>query len=196
VVDREKFALIERKHGADASWAVWAEPTDTPKSHVGVLSVLDPDLNPSLLQTLRPDVVMLGLNLSRFTPESPFANFHDGTPKSQDYKIRYAFTGTPYYGAYMTDLVKEVVELKSGSLLRQIRANHSLVSANVNRLLEEFDDLGCRSPTVIAFGRDAYGLALEHVPSSRYMRLIGVRHYSDFIGQEKYREQVLTKLSH
>ena len=168
----------------------------TPKSNVGVLGVLDPDLNPTLSRTLRSDVVMLGLNLSRFTPESPFGNFHDGTSKSQDYKIRYAFAGTPYYGAYMTDVIKETVELKSGSLMRQIGANQSLVGENVRRLLDELDDLGSASPTVIAFGRDAYGLALEHVPSSPYSRLVGVRHYSDFIGQEKYREQVLARLSH
>ena len=195
VVDRETFDLIKRKHGAYASWAVWAEPTRTPKSNVGVLSVLDPDLNATLLQIIRPDVVMLGLNLSRFTPESPLGNFHDGTARAQDYKIRYAFAGTPYYGAYMTDFIKEVVELKSGTLMRKIRSNQSLVDKNVRRLLEELDDLGCVSPTVIAFGRDAYELALEHLPSSRSSRLVGVRHYSDYIGQEKYGEQVLAKLS-
>ena len=175
MVDRDTFELIKRKHSAYASWAIWAEPTGTPKSNVGVLSVLDPDLNPTLLQTLPPDVVMLGLNISRFTPVSPFGNFHDGTGRSQDYKIRYAFAGTPYYGAYMTDLIKGAVELKSGTLMRQIRSNQSLVTENVSRLLEEFDDLGCASQTVIAFGRDAYKLALEQVPSSRYTRLVGIR---------------------
>ena len=44
---------------------------------------------------------------------------------------------------------------------------------------------------MIAFGRDAH----EHVPPSRYLRLVGVRHYSDYIGQEKYGEQVVAKLS-
>lgn len=195
MVDRETFDLIKRKHCAYGSWAVWAEPAGPPKSNVGVLNVLDPDLNPTLLQTLRPDVVMLGLNLSRFTPGSPFGNFHDGTAKSQDYKIRYAFAGTAYYGAYMTDVIKETVELKSGSLMRYIGANPPLVRENVRRLLEELSDLGYASPTVIAFGRDAYGLALKHVPSSRYSRLVGIRHYSDYIGQEQYREQVLAKLS-
>jgi len=135
VIARETFDLIKRKHGAHASWAVWAEPTGTPKSNVGVLSVLDPDLNSTLLQILRPDVVMLGLNLSRFTPGSPFGNFHDETARTQDYKIRHAFAGTPYYGAYMTDLIKETVELTSGTLMRQIRSNQSLVGKNVRRLL-------------------------------------------------------------
>jgi hypothetical protein len=195
VVNRETFDVIKKKHSAYASWAMWAEPIDTAKSNVGVLSVLDPNLNPTLLQQLRPDVVMLGLNLSRSTPGRPLGNFHDGTTKSQDYKIRYAFAGTPYYGAYMTDLIKDTVMLKSGHLRSHIAGNQVLVSRNVHRLLEEFDDLGCASPTVITFGRDAYELALKHVPSGRYSRLIRVRHYSDYIGQDKYREQVLAGLA-
>jgi len=28
----------------------------------------------------------------------PFANFHDSQSQAQDYKIRFAFSGTPYYG--------------------------------------------------------------------------------------------------
>jgi hypothetical protein len=93
--------VIKRKHGAYASWAVWAQPTGRPKTNTGDLSVLDPELNPALLRMLRPDVVMVALNLSRFSPV-PFGNFHDASPGSQDFKIRYAFADTPYYGAYMT----------------------------------------------------------------------------------------------
>jgi hypothetical protein len=118
-MDRDTFELIRKKHGAYASWAVWAEATGRPKSDIGDLSVFDPDQNATLLQTLRHDVVMVGLNLSRFLAV-PFGNFHDPRPAGQDYKIRYAFTGTPYYGAYMTDLIKGVVEPVSGNLLPRL----------------------------------------------------------------------------
>jgi hypothetical protein len=64
IVDRETFDLIKKKPGAYASWAVWAEPTGRPKSGIGDLRVLDPDQNPTLLQKLRNDVVMVALNLS------------------------------------------------------------------------------------------------------------------------------------
>jgi len=95
-MDQATFEQIKVKHGAYASWAVWAEPDHGPKSNIGDLGVLDPAHNPTLLDTLRNDVVMLGLNLSR-PALLPFANFHDARPEGQDYKIRYAFSGTPYY---------------------------------------------------------------------------------------------------
>ena len=190
MVEKATFDVIKRKHGAYASWAVWAQPTGRPKSNTGDLSVLDPELNPALLRTLRPDVVMVALNLSRFSP-APFGNFHDASPESQDYKIRYAFANTRYYGAYMTDLIKEVVMLKSSDLKRHLAANPTLVGENMLKLLEEFDDLGCESPTLIAFGNDAHRLAAQHVPSSRYSRLVGITHYSHYISKEHYREQVL-----
>ena len=95
---------------------MWGAAAGSAKSNIGcTLSVLEPDRNPTLLQTLRNDVVTVGLNLSR--PVSvPFANFHDPRPQGQDYKIRFAFSGTPYYGAYMTDIIKGVVLRKVSGL--------------------------------------------------------------------------------
>jgi hypothetical protein len=194
MVSRETFDLIKKKHGGYASWAVWAEPTGRPKSSVGDLSVLDPDRNSTLLQRLRSDVVMVALNLSRFHPAS-FANFHDSSSVAQDYKIRFAFSGTPYYGAYMTDLIKGVVMLESNNMMRHLAENPTLVSDNIQRLLEEFDDLRCTAPTLIAFGKDAYMLAAKHLPPSRYARLVGVTHYSHYISKEEYRQRVLSQLA-
>lgn len=114
---------------------------------------------------------------------------------AQDYKIRFAFAGTPYYGAYMTDLIKGVVMLKSSNLMRHLVEDPSLVSEHVHRLLEEFDDLNCAAPTLIAFGTDAYQLPSSHVPSSRYSRLVKVTHYSHYISTEDYRRHVLAALA-
>jgi len=194
MVDRETFDLIKRKHGQYASWAVWADPAGGPKSNIGDLSVLDPDHNPKLLATLRHDVVMLGLNLSRDLPPT-LGNFHDRSSKGQDFKIRYAFADSPYYGAYMTDLIKEAVELKSSDLIRRIREYPGLVSRSIQCLLREFDDLKCVSPTLIAFGSDVYRLAIKHVPPGRYTRIVKVVHYSHYISKEDYRERVLAQLA-
>jgi hypothetical protein len=194
VVDRETFERIKQKHGRYASWAVWAEASGNPKSNVGDLSVLDPDRNPTLLQTLRTDVIMVGLNVSRFLPVT-LGNFHDSSPAGQDFKIRYAFAETPYYGAYMTDVIKGVVTLESGDLIRYIGANPSVVAENVSGLLEEFTDLNSTSPLLIAFGGDAYQLAAKHVPANRYSQLVKVTHYSHFISKEAYRDRVLAALA-
>jgi hypothetical protein len=193
-VDRLMFDRIKKRHAAYASWAVWAKATAGPKSNVGDLTVLDPDRNPALLPTLRNDVVMLGLNLSRGFPVA-FGNFHDATSRGQDYKIRFAFAGTPYYGAYMTDLIKGVVMLKSGDLVRYLSANQGVVAKNIDSLVEEFDDLNALRPTLIAFGADAYAIAAKHVPPSRYSRLVRVTHYSHYISKEAYRERVFAELS-
>jgi hypothetical protein len=193
MVDRETFDRIKEKHGLHASWAVWSEPDGRPKSNMGDLTVLDPDRNPALLGMLRSDVVMVGLNLSRDRP-APFGNFHDARAEGQDYKIRFAFTGTPFYGAYMTDIIKGLVMLKAGDLMRFLAANQHVVAESVECLLEEFDDLKSESPTVIAFGGSAHLLAAKHLPANRYSRLVRVTHYSDYISQTAYRERVLSEL--
>ncbi len=193
MVDRETFDRIKQKHGSYASWAVWGDQSTGPKSGMGDLTVLDPDKNSALLQTLRNDVVMLGLNRSRAFPGT-FFNFHPNYPEAQDYKIRYAFVGTPYYGGYMTDLIKEIFEVKSANLMQQLAQNPALIKRNIEWLIGEFDDLKCAAPTVIAFGGDTYRLGKEYIPSNRYSRLVRATHYSHYISKEHYRERILVEL--
>jgi hypothetical protein len=70
----------------------------------------------------------------------------------------------------------------------------SLVARNVAGLLDEFADLNSCAPTVIVFGADAYRLAAEHVPSSRYSRLVRVTYYGRYISQDDYRARVMSEL--
>jgi hypothetical protein len=93
LIDRTRFDLIKCKHGGYSSWAVWAPATRGPKSNVGDLSIFDVAVNPTILQTLKSSVIMVGLNISR-TFDEPFRNFHDQNPNANDFKIRYAFTDT------------------------------------------------------------------------------------------------------
>ena len=195
-MNRETYDRIKRQHGGYASWAVWAEPTGSPKSGVGDLNVLDPEANPDLLRTVRTDVVMLGLNLARAFPEDPLANFHDRASRGQDYKIRHAFAHTPYYGAYMTDLIKGEVMLKSSDLMRAVGSDPAKIRISVEMFPGELTDLQSSSPPLlIAFGGDAYALAAKHLPSGSYSRLIKVTHYSNYISQENYRSRVLAELA-
>lgn len=194
MVSRDTFELMKRKHGPYGSWAVWAEVTKGPKSNVGDLRVLDPDQNPRLLETLKGDVVLLGLNLARFQP-STFANFHDPNPAAQDYKIRHAFAGTPYYGAYMTDLIKGTVMLDSHDVVRHLATRPNLLAESLATLLDELDDLAAVRPTLIAFGNDTHRIAERLIPPSRYLRLAGVTHYSHYISKEEYRTRVLGQLT-
>jgi len=193
MIDRDRFDHIKVRHGAYASWAVWAEAGETPKSNVGDLSVLDPDRNPSLFGILRSDTVMVALNFSRPLSEPPpFHNFHSPSARAQDFKIRHAFARTPYYGAYMTDFIKNLPTLRSSELREHL--NEPLLRESADALLGELADLGSNQPTIIAFGSDAHDLMRKHLPSSAYTRLVRVPHYSNYVGQEKYRNSVARAL--
>jgi hypothetical protein len=193
MIDRERFNRIKERHGGYASWAVWAEASDKPKSNIGEIRILDPDANPDLLQTLRNDVVMVGLNISRSFSE-PFRNFHDTSSKANDFKIRHAFANTVYYGAYMTDIIKHVEMVESRSLMLFLKENPSVVDRNVENLLDEFEDLQCAKPTILAFGSDAHRLVAANVPSKTYSRLVRLTHYSHRIRKEEYKQTVLRQI--
>ena len=106
MIDKKVYKNVADKYGHYASWAVWSPEGQKPKSNVGDLTIFDADLNSTVLEKLNPDKVMVGLNISR-PIEYTFGNFHDSRPQSQDYKIRFAFKDTDFYGAYMTDIIKD-----------------------------------------------------------------------------------------
>ena len=63
MISPKTFEEIRKLYGHFASWAVWAEAGDKPKSNIDDLSVLDPESNPDLLNTLTADFIFLGLNI-------------------------------------------------------------------------------------------------------------------------------------
>ncbi len=190
MIDAKRFELIKRKYGWCASWAVWAPQGPTPKSNMGDVEVLDLRTNPSLLQTLDPGVVMVGLNLSRGFPDIPFRNFHDPASVANDFKIRYAFRGTSYWGAYMTDVVKKHVEPVSGQLLNHLRANPQVVTDHIEALRSELLDLGYPRPVILAFGWAAYSLLEQNLNCDDFSLLVRLTHYSHYISKENYRTKV------
>lgn len=194
VMDRDRFERIKRSHGAYASWAVWAQPRGSTRAWVGDPDVLDPDKNPTLLAKLRNDVVMLGLNQSGRPMARALGNFHEYSRHGHDYKIALAFAGTPYWGAYMTDLIK-FPELKSSDLARRLAAEPWRVEQSLRTFRQELEDLNGHPPSLIAFGGMTCRLAAKYIPATWYAHLIGVTHYSawQFTAVE-YRERVLIEL--
>ncbi|MGE0363993.1 MAG: hypothetical protein AB7H93_16005 [Vicinamibacterales bacterium] len=194
MIDAALFDLIKRKHGAYGSWAVWAPATSTPKSNMGDLTVLDETANQNLLETLNPGVVMIGLNISRGFPDEPFRNFHDPGPTANDFKIRYAFHDTVFWGAYMTDVIKGFVEPVSGKLLGYLRTHPQVVVAHVDALRKELLDLGHPKPVILAFGRGVHGLLAENLRAEDFSALVPLTHYSHHISKEDYRRSVHQQL--
>jgi len=194
MVDIKQFESIKHKHGGYASWAVWADAAKNPKSNIGNMSIFDFDSNPGLLPVLKTNIIMVGLNISRLFSE-PLRNFHDPNPRAHDFKLRYAFQNTAYYGAYMTDVIKNLVMIDSNHVLRSLKEYPALVIQNISTLREELHDLDCRVPIILAFGAGAYTILRENLDRCEYSALIRLIHYSYRIGEDKYREVVLGQIS-
>jgi len=196
MITRDRFDLLKRKRSDFSSWAVWRtpQPGEAPKAGIGDLSVLDPDQNPGLLSTLNPDVVFVGLNMSsRFvSADHPWGNFHDPSPRANDFKIRFALEQTRFWGAYMTDVFVDLPETRSPLVKRWMADNPALVSQQLNRFEGELEDLGAADPLLVAFGGAAFDALKAGLNGKR--RIVKVMHYAHYISKEKYREHLLETL--
>ena len=188
MITREKFDFIKDKYAYCASWAIWSDEDEKPKSNIGDLTILDPDINKNLLSQLNPNVVLLGLNISRGDIKIPFANFHDKRPEATDFKIRFAFRGSPYWGGYMTDIIKDFEQKISGKVISYLRRNKSFEKENVQTFRQELIDIGATDPTLIAFGNITYDILERNLKDE--FKILKVPHYANYTNKEKYREQV------
>ena len=190
MITREKFDFVKKKYGPVASWAIWAHEDKEPKSNMGDLTVLDPEINKNLLSELNPNVVLVALNFSENVDHKPFENFHAGG-KFQDYKTRYALRGSPAWGGYMTDIIKDYPEKESDRLVEYLKTDKSIEQSNVEYFRQELRDIGVEKPKLIDFGNDVYYILKRNLPK---FEIVKIPHYAHFISKEKYREQVKTTL--
>jgi hypothetical protein len=158
---------------------------------MGDLSVFETD---AVLSLLNPNVVMLGLNLSKAIKLPTFGNFHAGG-FAQDYKTRYAFQGSIYYGAYMTDFIKVLQEMDSSKAIKYLDAHADLLAESLRIFRDEMKDLGNSQPVILAFGDRAYELAGRHLRPEEYSRLIRLPHYSRRINKADYKELVFKEIA-
>ena len=185
MISREKFESIKSEYGFWGSWAVWVDEGDTPKSHIGDLSIFNSD---AVLELLSSEVVLVGLNISRNDIDLPWANFHSSKSKAQEYKLRYALKGTPLWGAYMTDIIKDFDEIDSRKVMAYLKQNPSFERENIERFLDELRDIGSSKPAIVALGNATYEILLRNI---RDLELIKIKHFSTRIAKEKYRQEVI-----
>jgi hypothetical protein len=191
MISIEKFVESRERFGHFASWAIWANEGKNPKDNIDDLSILDPDANPTLLNTLHGNSILLGLNISRRI-ERPLGNFHDPRPMATDFKIRYALKGTSYWGSYMTDIIKDFEEKASGRMMGFLRGNKDFEQDNIRKLREEIEVLGFANPVLVTFGKDAETIAKRAM--SREFHIVRIPHYANYISKEDYRAQVCGRL--
>ena len=190
MITREKFDFVKKKYGPVASWAIWAHEGEEPKSNMGDLTVLDPEINKNLLSELNPNVVLVALTFSENVDHKPFENFHAGG-KFQDYKARDALRGSPAWGGYMTDIIKNRPEKESDRLVEYLKTDKAIEQSNVEYFRQELRDIGVEKPKLVAFGNDVYYILKRNLPE---FEIVKIPHYAHFISKEKYREQVKTTL--
>lgn len=195
MVSKTLYESITVKYGSVASWAVWAKARVNPTSNISDISVLDPSLNPEILELVTTDIIMVGLNLSqKGASESAFMNFHSENPYGKDYKIRFAFEGTKFYGAYMTDIIKDLPMPNAYSVVRHLRDNPSVISEQIDRFREELKFIGASKPILLAFGRDTFNILQGNLHRDEYLALVQLTHYSHQINKENYRQDTLKRL--
>jgi len=192
-MNKYDFDKLKSRFGYCGSWAIWSKASDTPKSNVGDLSLLNSDLNKNLLNEINSNIVFVALNFSRETTKEDFANFHDPRPMSQDYKIRYALQDTKLWGGYMTDIIKDYPEKSSNKMMSFLKKDKTIEKDNCKLFLEEMDLLKSNNPKIIAFGNDAYLILTRNFKDK--FNIIKVPHYANYINKEKYRELVLKLVS-
>ena len=192
IFDQTHFEFIKEKYGHYASWAIWVGEGEKPKDNVGALSVFDISNNPEFLQQLNPNMILVGLNISRGQMGVPLANFHDARSQAMDFKIRYALKGSPFWGAYMTDIIKDFDQKASGKVMSYLRTNKSFEKENVKIFREELKDLGVGNPIIIAFGGDAHSIVTRNL--KKEYEILKIHHYSNYSSKEKYRQEIKSVL--
>ncbi len=196
MITKDQYETMKSEFGMISSWAIWAPEVNTPKSGVGDLSVFE---RSDLLEVLNPDYVFVGLNCSSThipKPGSPsiriWGNFHSTDNRRQhDYKLRYALKDTPYWGGYITDIIKHHAEVDSSKVSRFLSAHPEVVRENIALFEREIEILGT-TPVLVALGGKVHEILTSYV-DHKY-KIIKVKHYSYTIGKEDYRREMLEAL--
>jgi len=196
MIKKELFEKIQNKYGDVGSWAVWEEAGEKAKSNMGHLNIFSLEKNPNLLNQLNNNIIMVGLNFSRpLIPTEPFKNFHDLNPSANDFKIRYAFKNTKFYGAYMTDIIKNLEMKDSNDVKSLLKSKKALIVRNIEAFIEELKDLEAKKPIILAFGSETYNILLNNLGSEQYSKVIKLTHYSHQISKENYKATVLEQIA-
>ena len=184
MISRERFDVVKKSYGHYASWAVWGAEGKS-KDGMGDISFLEDPTIP-LLSTLNPKVVLVGLNISRAI-QRPFGNFHPDYPEAQDYKLRFALRGTSFWGAYLTDIIKDFADKVSGRVRVYLRDNPEFERQNIRTFQEELNTIGSTSPTLVALGADSHAILTRNL-GNRFS-ILKAPHYSMYVSQEEYRHK-------
>lgn len=191
MITKEAYNLMKEKYGMVGSWAVWRPAGAAPRSNTNDMSWVN---DKGLLNTLNTGFVFVGLNWSSTHGDQSdggkiaWANFHSGYCRQNDYKLRYAVTGTRYWGSYITDLIKLYSEVDSSKVDKYLRKHPEVVGQNIKDFEEEISYLGGKL-VLVALGGRVFS-TLNAYLGNRY-KIVQIKHYSYTIGKEDYRKELI-----
>jgi hypothetical protein len=192
-ISREQFEQMRSEFGHYGSWAVWApgRPGAGVRDGIDDLSIFDTD---AVLQQLHNEFVIVALNVSE-PIQKVLGNFHSDSPYNNDYKMRHAFADTPLWGSWITDILKDVPEVDSRKIAKNLKQHRDEISKHVEVFLRELEILGAQDARIVALGNLAesltrYALHLAGRPND----VRRIYHYAHYIGQENYRAHVHERL--
>lgn len=180
MISRERLNEIGERYGEYSSWAIWDRD-----------DIRDTSLIEQNCHELRTDVVMVGLNVSADISGKWWTNFHAGR---NDPKLRLAFNESRFRGAYMTDIVKSVVQVNGAELMRGIRRGEIDIIEHTKLFEEEMAFVGAdRSTLFLVFGNDAGGL-FEKYLSSSFPNFVLCEHFACYRKKEDWLRDMWTAI--
>lgn len=200
---------VQKCYGHFSSWAVW----DSDPKEISNIDMFDSANFDLIRSELKPEIVLVALNLSAPIGDQPFANFHKhatgssaGGSASSIHKLRKALTGTVAYGGYLTDIIKYrniendlFINAKSRDVVDKVDASPALLAHNLTWFHSELSDLETENKLIITLGGPAnnYIKEYERTYSPSPCKTINIPHYSDpkWPKHIKYEQLVKTKLS-
>lgn len=172
MINANTYEQMKQFSKAGGSWAIWEMPKDNENStaRVGDMSVFK---HPDILAKLNRNYVFVGINQAGHdTPMNQlWWNFHSQDRHQKDYKLRYALHGTKYWGAYMTDAFKNVVERVAAN----VRLTAEEERENADLLKNELNALGGH-PVLIGMGGRAYQFLNRYLGEN--YDVVNIYHYS------------------
>ena len=144
-----------------------------------------------ILDIINPEYILVAYNFSvDGRVNRPFENFHG--KNGEVYKLRYALTGTPLWGAYMTDVIKDFIEPKAQNVKQFLDQNKHVKDANIESFCKEIEELNVNDPTLFALGNDVFDILNEYL--DKKFRIIKLTHYAWQNSKENYRTRIMSEL--
>jgi hypothetical protein len=193
--NKDNYKVLKEKYGHLTSWDIWEMPNlaiERMSARVDDMTSFE-DEN-AFLSLIHNKYVFFALNgsIAHLNGQSfnNLKNFHSSYKFQKDYKLRAALYQTPYWGSYISDVIKNYPTIGRNELMRDLKRDPALLEENKKFIMEELQLIG-GNPTFIAIGGDSYQLLNGMFPE---ITIKQIPHYAIYFSCEDYVKMVHKKL--